>query len=198
MARVKLTDDLKKAISGLSHKEKDKLLFRLIAKEPILAEQLVFKLLEDGVSAEDRRADLAKEIEQYLIDYQKYYYSPGYLLLDLRSLSAKITQHLKTTKDKYGEVYLNFLMLNKTLELFGKKISQVRPNRSRTLNKYVVNRAIKLLGLLRKIHEDYQLDFSDSMIALGQHIQSIEAMSRMATDFDLDMELLLSGEIEGD
>ena len=34
MARVKLPDELKKAISGLSHKEKDKLLFRLIAKEP--------------------------------------------------------------------------------------------------------------------------------------------------------------------
>ena len=197
MARVKLTDDLKKAISGLSHKEKDKLLFRLIAKEPILAEQLVFKLLEEGVSAEDRRADLAKEIEQYLIDYQKYYYSPGYLLLDLRSLSAKITQHLKTTKDKYGEVYLNFLMLNKTLKLFGKKISQVRPNRSRTLNKYVINRAIKLLGLLRKIHEDYRLDFSDNMIELGQHIQSIAAMKRMADDFELDLDLLLSGEIAG-
>ena len=197
MARVKLTADLKKAISGLSHKEKDKLLFRLIAKEPILAEQLVFKLLEDGVSAEDRRADLAKEIEQYLIDYQKYYYSPGYLLLDLRSISGKITQHVKTTKDKYGEVVLNFLMLNKALALFGKKISQVRPNRSRTLNKYVVNRAIKLLGLLRKIHEDYRLDFSDSMIELGQHIQSIDAMKRMADEFELDMELLLSGEIDG-
>lgn len=196
MARVKLTDDLKKAISGLSHKEKDKLLFRLIAKEPILAEQLVFKLLEEGISAEDRRADLAKEIEQYLIDYQKYYYSPGYLLLDLRSLSGKITLHIKTTKDKYGEVALNFLMLNKTLELFGKKIGQVRPNRSRTLNKYVVNRAIKLLGLLHKIHEDYRLDFSDSMIELGQHIQKIDAMKRMADEFDLDMELLLSGEIE--
>ena len=196
MARVKLTDDLKKAISGLSHKEKDKLLFRLIAKEPTLAEQLVFKLLEDGVSAEDRRADLAKEIEQYLIDYQKYYYSPGYLLLDLRTISGKITQHVKTTKDKYGEVALNFLMLNKALALFGKKISQVRPNRSRTLNKYVVNRAIKLLGLLRKIHEDYRLDFSDSMIELGQYIQKIDAMKRMADEFDLDMDLLLSGEIE--
>ena len=197
MARVKLTTDLKKAISGLSHKEKDKLLFRLIAKEPILAEQLVFKLLEDGVSAEARRNDLAKEIAQYLIDYQKYYYSPGYLLLDLRSISGKITQHVKTTKDKYGEVVLNFLMLNKALALFGKKIGQVRPNRSRTLNKYVVNRAIKLLGLLRKIHEDYRLDFSDSMIELGQHIQSIDAMKRMADEFELDMELLLSGEIEG-
>lgn len=196
MARVKLTDDLKKAISGLSHKEKDKLLFRLIAKEPILAEQLVFKLLEDGISAEDRRADLAKEIEQYLIDYQKYYYSPGYLLLDLRTISGKITQHVKTTKDKYGEVALNFLMLNKALALFGKKISQVRPSRSRTLNKYVVNRAIKLLGLLRKIHEDYRLDFSEDMIELGEHIQNIDAMKRMADDFELDLELLLSGDVD--
>jgi len=195
MARVKLTDDLKKAISGLSHKEKDKLLFRLIAKEPILAEQLVFKLLEEGTSAEDRRTDLAREIEQYLVDYQKYYYSPGYLLLDLRSISGKITQHVKTTKDKYGEVALNFLMLNKALALFGGKIAKVRPNRSRTLNKYVVNRAIKLLGLLRKIHADYQLDFSDSMIELGQHIQGIEAMKRMADEFELDLELLLSGEV---
>ncbi len=196
MARVKLTDDLKKAISGLSHKEKDKLLFRLIAKEPTLAEQLVFKLLEDGTSAEDRRNDLAKEIEEFLHAYQKYYYSPGYLLLDLRSISGKITQHVKTTKDKYGEVFLNFLMLNKALALFGDKIAKVRPNRSRTLNKYVVNRAIKLLGLLRKIHEDYQLDFSDNMIALGQHIQRIDAMKRMADEFELDLELLLSGEIE--
>lgn len=196
MASVKLIADLKKAISGLSHKEKDKLLFRLIAKEPILAEQLVFKLLEEGISAKDRRADLAKEIAQYLIDYQKYYYSPGYLLLDLRTISGKITLHVKTTKDKYGEVALNFLMLNKALELFGKKINLVRPNRSRTLNKYVVNRAIKLLGLLRKIHEDYRLDFSDSMIALGTHIQSIDAMKRMADDFNLDMELLLSGEVD--
>ena len=39
MARVKLTDDLKKAISGLSHKEKDKLLFRLIKKMNSVLEQ---------------------------------------------------------------------------------------------------------------------------------------------------------------
>jgi len=196
MARVKLTNDLKKAISGLSHKEKDKLLFRLIAKEPILAEQLVFKLLEDGNSAEDRRTDLAKEMEQFLTDYQKYYYSPGYLLLELRTLSAKITQHVKTTKDKYGEVALNFLMLNKALEIFGGKISKVRPHRSRTLNSYVVNRAIKLIGLVRKIHEDYRLDFSDDMVKLGEAIQSMDAMKRIAEEFELDMEVLLSGEVD--
>ncbi|MEM1119595.1 MAG: hypothetical protein AAGJ18_04060 [Bacteroidota bacterium] len=196
MARVKLTDDLKKAISGLSHKEKDKLLFRLIAKESILAEQLVFKLLESGTSAEDRREDLGKEIEQYLTDYQKYFYSPGYLLLELRNISGKITQHVKTTKDKYGEVYLNFLMLNQSLSLFGEKIAAVRPHRSRTLNKYVVNRAIKLIGLVRRLHEDYRLDFSDAMIELGEHIQKIDAMKRMADDFELDLELLLSGSVD--
>lgn len=196
MARVKLTDDLKKAISGLSHKEKDKLLFRLIAKEPILAEQLVFKLLESGTSAEDRRIDLGTEIEQYLTNYQKYFYSPGYLLLELRTISGKITQHVKTTKDKYGEVYLNFVMLNQALALFGEKIAAVRPHRSRTLNKYVINRAIKLIGLVLRLHEDYRLDFSDAMIELGEHIQKIEAMKRMADDFELDIERLLSGSVD--
>ena len=127
MARIKLTEDLKKAISGLSHQEKDKLLFRLIAKEPILAQQLVFKLLEDGASMEERREDLAKYIEKYLEDYQDYYYSPGYLLLELRSLSAKITNHIKTTRDKYGEIALNLLMLNKALSLYGSKIRNVLP-----------------------------------------------------------------------
>ena len=118
------------------------------------------------------------------------------MLLELRTLSAKITQHVKTTKDKYGEVFLNFLMLNKALELFGEKIGKVRPHRSRTLNSYVVNRAIKLLGLLRKIHEDYRLDFSDVMITLGKNIQKLDAMKRVADDFELDMEMLLSGEVE--
>ncbi|MEM6318641.1 MAG: hypothetical protein AAF960_13300 [Bacteroidota bacterium] len=195
MARVKLTDDLKKAISGLSHKEKDKLLFRLIAKEPILAEQLVFKLLESGTSAEDRRADLAKEIQQFLSDYQQYYYSPGYLLLELRNISGKITQHVKTTKDKYGEIALNFTMLNSALELFGKKINSVRPHRAQTLNKYVVNRAIKLIGLVRKIHEDYRLDFSDALMTLGQHIEGVESMRKLADNFELEWEVLGSGEV---
>jgi len=34
------------------------------------------------------------------------------------------------------------------------------------------------------------------MIELGQHIQGIEAMKRMADEFELDLELLLSGEVE--
>ena len=46
----------------------------------------------------------------------KYYYSPGYLLLELRSISGRITQHVKTTKDKYGEVALNCLLLNQAFK----------------------------------------------------------------------------------
>ena len=54
MARVKLTDDFKKAISMLPGKEKDKLLFRLLAKEEILVEQLTFQLLESNLSVEEQ------------------------------------------------------------------------------------------------------------------------------------------------
>ena len=55
MARIKLSPDFKKAITALSHKEKDKLLFRLLPKEEMLVAQLEFQLLEDGFQLIDEQ-----------------------------------------------------------------------------------------------------------------------------------------------
>ena len=44
------------------------------------------------------------------------FFSPGYLNMDIRFLSGYITEQIKVTKDKLGEVSLNLLMLNKILE----------------------------------------------------------------------------------
>ena len=114
MPRVKLTPELKKAISFLPDKEKDKLLFRLISLRPDLAEQLTFKLLEGGETTVERREDVRIYIERYLLSQVHIYYSPGYLLMEIRYLSGRINDHVKTTRDKYGEVDLNLFMLNKT------------------------------------------------------------------------------------
>jgi len=194
MARQKLSDELKEAITLLSAKEKDKLLFRLIAKDEALVERLRFELLEDGSTKEDRR----EEIYEMITDgFDKYrYYSPGYLLLVLRSLSGDINRHVKTTKDKYGEVQLNLLMLNKSLGLFGNKISQAHPQKSRTLNNYVVKRAIKLVGLLRKMHKDYLLDFQEDIENLGKCIDEQPLMKNLANELGLDLEMLKRGEVD--
>jgi len=194
MARQKLSDELKEAITLLSAKEKDKLLFRLIAKDAVLIEQLKFKLLEKGSTKEERREEIYLMIST---DFDKYqYYSPGYLLLVLRSLSGDINRHLKTTKDKYGEVQLNLLMLNKSLSLFGDKIRKAHPHRSRTFNSYVVKRTMKLVGLVRKMHEDYLLDFQEDIEKLGQHIDEQPSMKILAEALGLDVEMLKRGEVE--
>lgn len=197
MARVKLTDELKKAITGLSHKEKDKLLYRLIAKDKPLVDRLTFELIETeaGVTKEERRTELEESLMIYLNKVAAQYYSPGYLLLDIRHLSGEINRHVKTTKDKYGDIYLNFLMLNTSLRLLSSRIIRSSPGRSRTFDAYVVKRAKRLLNQVAKMHEDHRLDFEEAMQELGQHIQKLPNMLYVAEDLDLDVEVLLSGEV---
>jgi len=173
--------------------DKDKLLFRLLAKESALVEKLTFQLLEDGSSTEERREEVQQFITNDLEKYQEYFYSPGYLLLQIRSLSGEITRHVKTTKDKYGEVQLNLFMLNKTMELYNEKVIPFRPDRSRTFNEYVVKRTLKIYALMSKLHEDYLIDFKDDLQKLGKAIGSNHNMMKIAIYNMLDVNWLLKG-----
>ncbi len=193
MGRIKLTSEFKKAVSQMTSVEKDKLLFRLLAKDAALVEKLTFQLLENGTSTEDRRDEISETISNDLEKYQEYFYSPGYLLLQIRSLSAEITRHVKTTKDKYGEVQLNLLMLNKTLELYNEKVIPFHPSKSRTFNEYVVKRTLKIYALLGKLHEDYLIDFKEDLQKLGAAIGSNDSMMRIAIHNMLDVNWLLKG-----
>ena len=195
MPRVKLSTELKKAISELSHKEKDKLLFRLIAKDPALVRKLTFELLESeaGVTKEDKRAELEQTILQYL--KRTRYDTPGYLLLDLRHLSGEITRHAKATKDKYGDIYLNFVMLNTAFRLYGSSIRPATDQRARTFNNYVVKRALRLGGQLAKLHEDHLLDFEEAMKELGGHIGKQPTTMKAAIFHGLDVNWLIRGEV---
>lgn len=193
MARIKLTTDFKKAIVEMPDKEKDKLLFRLLAKEPALVEKLTFQLMEGGETTEERRADLERDIEKHLTTYQNYFYTPGYLQMELRTISGEITRHVKTTKDKYGEVYLNLFMLNKCMEIFNAKVIPFNPMRARTFNEYVVKRTLKIYDLLGKLHEDYVADFKTDLQELGDEISKNPTMMKVAINNMLDVNWLLKG-----
>ena len=178
----------------MPEKEKDKLLLRLIAKDHSLVQQLEFTLLEEGGSAEERREHLKEEIYQSLLESKHYFFSPGYLLLDLRSLSGKINQHVKTTKDKYGEIELNFFMVNSALNLMGEKIRPFSPVKARTLNEYIIRRASKLLKLLDKFHTDIRLDFQPYMVQLAEHIDNMPTLTTTAVKHQFDRSWLLKNE----
>lgn len=184
--RTTLAEDLKEAISSLSDKEKDKLLFRLIPKDPALVDRLTYQLLEDATTPEERRNTLRVEIEQQIEQSARHFYSPGYLLLDLRSISGDINRHVKTTRDKYGEIELNLFMLNHCLDLLHPKLRSFGHQRSRTLDSYIVKRAQKLQKLIEKIHEDYQLDFAAGWEKLIQHVNALPNLKRMASLLDLE------------
>lgn len=192
MARIKLSNEIKKAISGLPDKEKDRLLYRLLAKEPDLVEQLEFRLLEHSATTEARREDVREEIEAALELVVKRYHSPGFLLLDVRSLSGKINHHVKITRDKYGEIALNLYLFNRVFELFGAKVKRAWPHRARTFNEYVVKRAKKLLNLMEKISEDYHADFQDDLHQLAEHIRQQPQMVRLAKQLDVDLDQMSS------
>lgn len=195
--KAKLSPDLKKAISKLSPLEKDKLLFRLLPSNPSLVEQLNFKLLETGDTKELRRDELRELIKKNMEKYQAYYYSPGYLLMLLRDLSGEINRHVKTTKDKYGEVELNFTMLNLSLHFFGAAVAETSPQRSRTFNNYVIKRAIKLLKLMGKMHEDLVLDFQPAMKKLAGHIRKNANLMQVAENEGLEIGLMEEGFLVG-
>lgn len=193
MTRVKLPADFKKAVSQMPDAEKDKLLFRLLAKEPALVEKLAFELMEGGETTEDRRADIQRDIEKHLTTYQNYFYTPGYLQMELRGISGEITRHVKTTKDKYGEVQLNLFMLNKCMELFNEQVMPFDAVRARTFNEYVVKRTLKIYTLLGKLHEDYVTDFKTDLQKLGDEIGKNHHMMKTAINHMLDVNWLLKG-----
>ncbi len=187
MPRQKLSDELKEAISRLPGKEKDKLLFRLVAKDEALVEKLSYQLLEGSATQEERREDLKKHIQQTLREEAEHFYSPGYLLLDLRSISGQINRHVKTTRDKYGEIELNLFMLNYTLQLHSHKVERFSKGRRRTLDKYIIQRVAKLHKLLDKLHEDYQLDFEEDFEKLHRQLRQDEILAKMGKEAGLEV-----------
>ena len=176
MARIKLTVELKKEVSQLSSKEKDRLLFRLLPTNTKLVHQLEYKLVEQESTLEMRIDDLREDIQRYIDKYPKNYYSPLYLRGEMREMSGRISYHVAVTKDKISEIDFNLMMLN---GIIGANISKLQSSNwysCEKFNDYVVKRAIKLVKLINALHEDYKLEYADEMSTLADHIESIESM----------------------
>ena len=191
---MKFNQEFKEALSELPSKEKDKLLFRLLKKDLKLAKKLYFELVS-GESIDERRQKMIKRVEEETQHITDTFYSPGYLLVDLRFLSGAITEHVNTTKDKFGEIVLNLLMLNKTLEKNRDNILKFSEGRSRTLLTYIIARAFKILLLTTKLHEDYHLDLREDTKRLGELISNNTYIMKATIYHGLDVNWLCRFEI---
>lgn len=151
----KITKELEKAIVGLPAKEKDKLLLRLIGKSELLVEQLQFQLLENESFLNDRRDEIKKSI---LSVSKMGHYTPGWMMMDMRDLNGRITNHVKITKDKYGEIELTLYLLNC---FFDNQFALLEKysSKSDTIAFYIAKRTEFILKKLPKLHEDYYMEF---------------------------------------
>jgi len=194
---MKLTPEFKKAISELPNEEKDKLIFRLIKKDPDLANRIYFELI-DTDSVEEKRLIIENELVKYIKLQAKRYYSPGYVLMETRFASGKISDHVKITKDKYGEPYLNLLMLIQTLKENQQNLKLSTYGACYTLNIYIVARVYKILTQIQSLHQDFHLEFRESLEKLGELIADFPYLMKVAINNQLDVNWLFSGEIPKD
>ena len=194
---MKFSKEFKEAIANLPDSEKDKLLFRLLKKDLDLVNKLTFELISDE-SVDDKREKIEQSITVTTKKMEQDFYSVGYLLMELRFLSGEITDHVKITKDKFGEASLNLLMLNEFLKSNSKFILQSTPGKSNKLCIYIIARAFKILILIKKMHEDYFIDFENQLIQLGQQIAEIPFLIKTAINNGFDINWLVKPEIPED
>jgi hypothetical protein len=195
---MKFSKEFKEAISHLPDKEKDKLLLRLLKKDLGLANRLEFELLSD-LSIGDKREEVKKQILQKAAKTAQYFHSVGYLNMDVRELSGMISEHVYTTKDKFGEVYLNLIMINEILSVNQQHLSDFSRNSSaRKFYTAVIARAFKILILISKLHEDFHVELEDELNRFGNLIGDNPNLMDTAIFNGLDVNWLLQFRIPED
>jgi len=194
---MKIDKDFKEALANLPSKEKDKLILRLLKRDVDLVNKLYFELMET-MSVEEKRTEMELNISRLTSVYTQRYYSPGYLLMEIRDVSGSITEHVKTTKDKFGDIALNIQMLSETLMRNEPNLSKETYGKSYTFNIYVVARVYKILTQIKKLHEDLQYDLKESLAILAEHIGRQDSLMRVCINNALDMNWLFQFEIPSD
>ncbi|WP_312206199.1 deoxyuridine 5'-triphosphate nucleotidohydrolase [Epilithonimonas hominis] len=156
---MEYSKEFKQALSEFSPIEKDRLIFRLLKKDKLLSKKLYFELI-DPETTDDKRNAMEVIISERVREISKYVANQKYFLVLIRKLSAEITEHVKITTDKFGDVYLNLFLINKILE-HNEKLGRQRFDAVYKLYIYLINKIIKALIQIKKLDEDYWMEFDE-------------------------------------
>jgi hypothetical protein len=191
--------EFKEALSHLPSKEKDKLILRLLKKDVVLANRLLFELVSTSTVEEQREKLETSLLNRIQKEADRGHYSIGYLNWDVREYSGLITQHVKITKDKFGEAYLNLIMINQVLTINRLYILRSRPPvKRRKFSIAVIARAFKILLLIHKLDDDFLMEFEPHLKKLGKLIGDNHFLMETAIKNGLDVNWLMNAEIPED
>lgn len=181
---MEYSKEFKAALSAFSGTEKDKLIFRLLRKDKLLSKKLYFELI-DPETTDDKRNVMEANVEEKILLAAKYIGNAKYFLTIIRKLSAEITEHIKITTDKFGEVSLNLLMIDKILD-YNNDLSRQRFDNVYKLYLYIINKIFKCLILIKKQDEDYWMEFDELLRSICQKIQENNYLQKLCINNGLD------------
>lgn len=169
---MEYSKEFKEAISNFTSAEKDKLIIRLLKKDRILSHRLYFELI-DPETADDKRNQMETLVKEEVSIAAKKFGRTKYFLPSIRRISAKITEHVKITTDKFGEVSLTMLLVSETLENLPKTGDHYK------LYMYLLNKIFRSLVLTKKLDPDYYLDLRESFEAVHQQIVKNKSLEEL-------------------
>jgi hypothetical protein len=173
---AKATDPRFEVLKMLTPEQKDKLLLKLFRKDPMLVEKLAFEFFEDKSDLEQRRREIKAKIDRFIAKQYIPWDTPGELMMEMRSINGRITEHVKITKDKYGEVELTILLLNTAFDRFWQMLND-KVTRADTFAEYCLKRTLHIIKCLDKLHEDNYLDFKEDLDRLYGYLHKYKKTS---------------------
>ena len=194
---MKFSQEFKEAVLHLSESEKDKLLIRLLKKDENLVNRLYFELIDDQ-TVDDHRLKLEIRVAERAKEITGYAKSLNHLKMLTRYLSGEISEHVRITKDRFGEVSLNILMLNNLLQQSKKLYKQSNARQAQKFNLYVIVRTYRILIHISKMHEDLHMEFEEGLAELGELIAELPTLMHMAIQNGLDVNWVIQNQIPED
>ncbi|HIB36485.1 hypothetical protein [Mesonia sp.] len=194
---MKFSKEFKEAVLHLSESEKDKLLIRLLKKDENLVNRLYFELIDDQ-TVDDHRLKMESRVKERAEEITHFAKSLNHLKMLTRYLSGEISEHVRITKDKFGEVSLNLLMLNTLLQHSQKLYKKSTQIQARKFSLYVIVRTYRTLLLIDKMHENLHMEFEEDLHQLGNLIADKPILMHFALQNGLDVNWLITNEIPED
>jgi hypothetical protein len=185
---MEYSKEFKQALSEFSPVEKDRLIFRLLKKDKLLSKKLYFELIDEETT-DDKRNAMEENIREKISLASKYIANQKYFLVLIRKISAEITEHIKITTDKFGDVSLNLFLINEILEN-NEKLGQQRFDNVYKLYIYLINKIFKALTLIKKLDEDYWMEFDEFLENINEKIDNNIYLSKLCVNNGLDFNWL--------
>lgn len=190
---MEYSKEFKAALSAFSNTEKDRLIFRLLKKDQLLSKKLYFELI-DPETTDDKREAMEEAIQEKVMLASKYIGNPKYFLTIIRKISGEITEHVKITTDKFGDASLNLLLIDAVLR-HNEDLSRQRFDNVYKLYLYLINKTVRSLLLIKKLDEDYWMEFDEQLQSLKGKIQQNRQLTKLFTNNEIDFQWLKSENI---